>query len=75
MEPFVIYINNTVYQFGLPLPDEIYHFEVNLYFSVQIPTEHAIQLKALLNNVIDRITCDYVAYNGILIPSSELNKF
>ena len=73
--PFSIHINGSLYQFGLPLPDKIHHLAVYLHFNTQIPYEDASALKAFLNNVIDRLTCEYVSYNDILIPTSELKKF
>ena len=75
MEPFTIVINNRRFQLGEALPSSIHHFAVTSFLPMGIPSEQAVHLKQWLNTAIDRITCDYVSFNNVLIPSDELHKF
>lgn len=75
LEPFSIIINRQPFQIGQPLPDTITDFEVMVHLNMQIPYAQVAQVKQWLNLVIERLDCDYVTYNGTLIPTSELQRF
>ena len=75
MQPLQIQINGMAIQLGAPLPSSIHHFEVTLYMPIQLPKEQAVQLKSWLNQIIDKLDCEYVSYNNVLIPANELKKF
>ena len=75
MQPLQIQINGMSIQLGAPLPNSIYHFEVTLYIPTQLPKEQAVQFKSWLNQIIDKLDCEYVTYNDVLIPVNELKKF
>jgi len=75
VEPFKILINGIHTQLGANLPTTIHALDVSVRFPTQIPLNQVPQVKAWLNNIIDRLDSEYSTYNGILIPSSELKKF
>lgn len=75
LEPFTIVINQQQVQLGQPLPPSIQHFAITISMPMQIPSDQAVHLKGWLNAIIDRLDTDYVTYNGVLIPASELTKF
>lgn len=75
MQPFIILVNGVPTDLGGYLPASIYHFAVQLYMPVQLPIEQSAALKQWLNTIIDRLDCDYVEYQGVLIPRDELRKF
>ena len=73
--PLTLIINHQPIEIGNPLPDRITSLVVHLFMNMQIPSSQAPLIKAWLNSVIDRLDCDYVTYNGTLIPAHELKKF
>lgn len=75
MPPFSIIINNQPIQLGAPLPSEIFHLAVVIQMPIQLPSEQTAHVKAWLNTVMDNLVCDYVTFNGTLIPVTELTKF
>lgn len=74
-QPFSIIINNQPYQLGQPPPTQITHLDITIHMPIQIPSNQTPHIKAWLNLIIERLDCDYVTYNGTLIPTSELTKF
>lgn len=75
LEPFSIAINGQPYQLGQPPPTKITHLDIAIRMPMQVPSDQTPHIKAWLNSVIDNLDCDYVTYNGTLIPASELTKF
>lgn len=75
IEPFSIVINSNKIRIGDPLPQTIHYFEVTIHMPMHIQTQQVPLVKQWLNDVIDKLECEYVIYNGILIPSDELQKF
>ena len=77
MQPILISINKQQVQIGCQLPDVITQLSLDLNPFIQLQCEqHEVALiKAWLNDVVDRLDTEYVAYNGTLIKSTELRKF
>ena len=77
MQPILILINNQPVQIGCKLPDAITQLSLDLNPFIQLQCEqHEVALiKAWLNNVVDRLDTEYVAYNGTLVKSTDLRKF
>ena len=74
---YTIQINNQYVQIGSTIPSQIYSLIVYYDPAIVIgfPKEHKASIEQWFNKLIDSLTCDYVTFNGILIPTSELNKF
>lgn len=74
---YSIVVNSQPTTIGQLLPDTIHSLSVSydLVFTIQIPKADTPHVKAWFNALIDRLSCDYVSYNGVFIPTSELNKF
>ena len=77
MQPILILINNQPVQIGCQLPDAITQLSLDLNPLIQLQCEQheVVLIKAWLNDVIDRLDTKYVAYNGILVKSTDLRKF
>ena len=77
MQPILILINNQPVQIGCQLPDVITQLSLDLNPFIQLQCEqHQIApIKAWLNDVVDRLDTEYVAYNGTLVKSTDLRKF
>ena len=77
MQPILISINKEQVQIGCPLPDVITQLSLDLNTLIQLQCEqHEVALiKAWLNDVVDRLDTEYVAYNRTLIKSTDLRKF
>ena len=77
MQPILISINKQQVQIGCQLPDVITQLSLDLNTLIQLQCEqHEVALiKAWLNDVVDRLDTEYVAYNGTLIKSTDLRKF
>ena len=77
MQPILILINNQPVQIGCKLPESITQLSLDLNPFIQLQCEqHEVALiKAWLNDVVDRLDTEYVAYNGILVKSTDLRKF
>ena len=77
MQPILILINNQPVQIGCKLPESITKLSLDLNPLIQLQCEQheVVLIKAWLNDVVDRLDTEYVAYNGTLIKSTELRKF
>ena len=76
MQAYQILINGIPTQLGEQLPSSIYNFEVYLQpVHVAVQPGHEPLIKQWLNQIIDNLTTDFVSFNNILIPSSELQRF
>ena len=77
MQPLLILINNQPVQIGCKLPESITQFNINLNLFIRLQCEHheVALIKAWLNDVVDRLDTEYVAYNGTLVKSTDLKKF
>lgn len=77
MQPILISINKEQVQIGCQLPDVITQLSIDLNPLIQLQCEqHEVALiKVWLNDVVDRLDTEYVAYNGTLIKSTDLRKF
>lgn len=72
---YKISINNKAVQLGQPLPEVITSCVIDVFPGVTIPSEQVPQLKVWLNQLHDKLACEYVQYNGVLMQPSDLNKF
>ena len=77
MQPILISINKEQVQISCKLPESITQLSLDLNPFIQLQCEqHEVALiKAWLNDVVDRLDTEYVAYNGTLIKSTDLKKF
>ena len=77
IQPILILINNQPVQIGCKLPESITQLSLDLNPFIQLQSEqHEVALiKAWLNDVVDRLDTEYVAYNGTLVKSTDLKKF
>ena len=77
MQPILILINNQHVQIGCQLPDVITQLSIDLNPLIQLQCEQheVVLIKAWLNDVVDKLDTEYVAYNGTLIKSTDLRKF
>jgi len=71
-----ILINNQSTQIGSELPDVVNQLEVRIspLGILQVPKLQTPAIKQWIKLLISRLDCDYVTYNGILIPVSELKE-
>jgi len=71
-----ILINNQSTQIGSELPDVINQLEVRVSTIglLQVSKLQTPSIKQWIKLLISRLDCDYVTYNGILIPVSELKE-
>ena len=70
-----IYINGVYVKLGSALPDTISSLTVETQPGILILANQIPLLKQWLNDIADRLTCEYVSYNGTLVPVSEIHKF
>ena len=77
MQPILILINNSPVQIGCKLPESITQLSLDLnpFIRPQCEQHEVALIKAWLNDVVDRLDTEYVAYNGTLIKSTDLRKF
>ena len=77
MQPILISINKEQVQMGCPLPDVITQLilDLNPFIQLQCEQHEVALIKAWLNDVVDRLDTEYVAYNGTLVKSTDLRKF
>jgi len=75
MSPLLISINGMSTQLGASLPNEIFSLDIQLLMPMQIQPTQSPLIKQWLNQIIDKLNCEYVSYNKILIPINELKKF
>ena len=71
-----ILINNQPTQIGSELPDVVNQLEVRVspLGILQVPKLQTPAIKQWIKLLISRLECDYITYNGILIPVSELKE-
>jgi len=71
-----ILINNQPTQIGSELPDVVNQLEVRVspLGILQVPKLQTPAIKQWIKLLVSRLECDYVTYNGILIPVSELKE-
>jgi len=71
-----ILINNQSTQIGSELPDVVNQLEVRIspLGLLQVPKLQTPAIKQWIKLLISRLECDYVMYNGTLIPVSELKE-
>lgn len=71
-----IYLNGTPTQLGSPLPSTIHSLVIHMPpVPIAFPEHQVPALKAWLNDLVDRLDCDYFSYNNVLIPTNEITKF
>lgn len=70
-----IFLNGVPTQLGAPLPSVIRSLEIRIPMPIAFPEHQVPELKAWLNDLVDRLDCDYFSYNNILIPTNEITKF
>ena len=75
MQPIQIQINGTNVSLGSPLPTNIFSFRLVCMMPIVIPQEDVVKLKAWLNTIVDRLSCDYVEYNNVLVAKTALKKY
>jgi len=58
------------------LPEKVTQLSLMLHPAVRIkiPKHQEKAIKKWLNILVDRVQCDYVSYNGVLIPKGDLRK-
>jgi len=71
-----ILINNQPTQIGSELPDVVNQLEVRVspLGILQVPKLQTPSIKQWIKLLVSRLECDYVTYNGTLIPVSELKE-
>jgi len=71
-----ILINNLPVQIGSELPDVVNQLEVRIspLGILQVPKLQTPAIKQWIKLLISRLECDYITYNGTLIPVSELKE-
>ena len=74
-----IEINGKNYQLLQPLPEKITSLNIvnNSPHGMQIPIDKftATALKKWFNQIIDRLSNEWVSYNNVLIHKDDLKKF
>jgi len=77
MTPVQFLINGNPHQLLQPLPDVISSCAIQYNPSVRMlfNTQQSSAVKAWFNTLIDNLSADYVTFNGVIIASSDLNKF
>jgi len=68
-----IIMNGSPTQIGAPLPPAIDSLQI-VCVSVAVPSHQIPQIRAWLSAVRDRISCDYVEMNGVLLATSDFRE-
>jgi len=74
---FSIIVNGVNTKIGNPLPAEVSQLEIKiskLSMAINIPKLQTPLVKLWLEELADKLTCDYVTYNNVLVKVSELEK-
>lgn len=74
MQAVTVIINGAEYQLTQPLPDVITDIGITCIPGANVQAQHALAVKKWLNEIIDKLTCEYLCFNQVLIPVSELKK-
>ena len=75
MNPFQIVVNNTPIQLGTPLPKTITMFKITCLLPITIPKSQAPLVRQWLNTIVERLDCEYIEYNGVLVNVEEIELF
>lgn len=75
MQIFKIIVNGNEVQFGSQLPNKITSLIITLLMPMAIPKEQVLPLRQWLNTIIDKLDCEYIEYNNVLIATTDLVKF
>lgn len=72
-----IKINNKRFNLLDRLPTDIESLSVkyNTLIVMPINRSQSVLIKKWLNNIVDRLTCDYVLVNNTLVNKKDINKF
>ena len=70
-----IKLNNQIINIGQKLPDKITSCEIECFPGVSVKSEQVPAIKGWLNQLADNLDCEYVSYNGALMPISDVKKF
>ena len=70
-----ILVSNQPISLGGYFTTPIISLDIQLLYPMQIHSHQTPQLKQWLNSIIDNLDCEYVSYQNVLIPSSELRRF
>jgi len=75
MEPYVILTNGRYVQLLGDIPDRITSLDIKLHMNIRFEHGMLLHIKDWLNKIMDRLDCEYVTYQNVLIPANELKKF
>lgn len=75
MNPLQILINNAPVQLGGQLPTVITHLNIRCMMRMSVNSGTASLTRKWLNDIVDKLDCDYVEYNGVLISVDDIVKF
>ena len=75
MEPYQFKLNGEYVQLLERIPERVTSLEVLLHINVRVEHGMGLHIKTWLNDIMDRLDCEYVTYQGILIPTKELKRF
>ena len=75
MEAYLIKINGVPVQLLGQLPIVIISLDVKLFANIQFQHGMVLHIKDWLNKIMEKLDCEYVTYQDVIIPISELKKF
>jgi len=70
-----IKLNTVPVNIGAKLPSTITSCVIESFPGILIKTEQVPLVKKWLNDMVDKLTCKYVSFNGTLIETIEIQKF
>jgi len=74
MGVFRIEVNNEPITIGNKLPDKVTSLNIIYFPRITVPSEHVPGVKKWFNTLIDKLDCEYVTFNKVLIPKNEIKK-
>jgi hypothetical protein len=70
-----IKLNNTPVNIGAKLPETVNSLVIESFPGILIRTNQVPLVKQWLNSIVDKLTCEYVSFNGTLIKRINVKKF
>jgi hypothetical protein len=73
----LILINGEPIKLGSELPKEIESLSISVYhmMTIRISNHDSNSIKHWLNEIVDRLTCDHITYNNLIISKKDIKKF
>lgn len=75
LDTITIIINGSRIQIGGPFPKPIKSLSIStLGIQISIQKSDGLKLRQWLNSITDQSECEYIEYQNILIPKSDIKE-